>query len=131
MIGAPLDSWRGRTQRGDLLVGPSLRTIARRHDIRLLGRAVDASETTLIFEDDERLETDAVVWATGFRSDYSWIDISVFEERGLPVHRRGVTEAPGLYVLGMHNQYSRGSSLIAWVKDDAEFIVDQIRAARF
>jgi putative flavoprotein involved in K+ transport len=130
LIGAPLDSWRGRTQRGDLLVGPSLRTIARRHGIRLLGRAVGADETTLTFEDDERLEADAVVWATGFRSDYSWIDVGVFDEHGLPLHRRGVTEAPGLYFLGMHNQYSRGSSLIAWVKHDAEFIVDQIRTGR-
>jgi putative flavoprotein involved in K+ transport len=129
LIGASLDSLRGRTQRGDLLVGPGLRSLARRHDIRLLGRAVDAAGSRLVFERDEVLDTEAVVWATGFRSDYSWIDVPVFDERGLPMHRRGVTAEPGLYFLGMHDQYSRGSSLIAWVKDDAEFIVEQALGA--
>jgi putative flavoprotein involved in K+ transport len=125
LIAAPLDSWRGRTQRGDLLVGPSLRTLARRHGIRLVGRATEGAGRTLTFEDGSSVAADAVVWATGFRSDYSWIDAPVFDERGLPVHRRGVTESSGLYFLGMQAQYSRGSSLIAWVKDDAQFIVDQ------
>jgi putative flavoprotein involved in K+ transport len=124
LIGAPLDSWRGRTQRGDLLVGPSLRTIARRHGIRLVGRAVGVDGSALLFEGGVSIDVDAVVWATGFRSDYSWLEVPIFDERGLPVHRRGVTGAEGLYFLGMHNQYSRGSSLIAWVKDDAEFIVE-------
>jgi putative flavoprotein involved in K+ transport len=49
--------------------------------------------------------------------------------RGAPKHRRGVTDAPGLYFLGMYHQHSRGSALIAWVKDDAAYIVDHIRRA--
>jgi putative flavoprotein involved in K+ transport len=130
LFDAPLDSWRGRTQRGDVLVGPSVRSLARRHGIRLVGRAVDAAGKSMSFDDRAALEPDAVVWATGFRSDYSWIDAPIFDEHGAPEHRRGVTAAPGLYFLGMHRQYSRGSSLIAWVKDDAEFIVDQIRSRR-
>jgi putative flavoprotein involved in K+ transport len=128
LFDAPLDSLRGRTQRGDVLVGPSVRSLARRHGIRLVGRAIDAAGRRLTFEPGESLETDAVVWATGFTSDYSWIDVPVFDERGLPDHRRGVTAAPGLYFLGMHRQYSRGSSLIAWVKHDAEFIVERIQS---
>jgi putative flavoprotein involved in K+ transport len=123
LIGAPLDSWRGRTQRGDLLVGPSLRTLARRDGIRLVGRATAAAGRAMTFEGGSTVDADAVVWATGFRSDYSWIDAPVFDEGGVPVHRRGVTELAGLYFLGMPGQYSRGSSLISWVKDDAKFIV--------
>src|SRR5215211_9212389 len=46
LIGAPLDSLRGRTQRGDVLVGQSLRQLARRHGVELVGRAVDAEGTT-------------------------------------------------------------------------------------
>ena len=41
-----------------------------------------------------------------------------------------MTESPGLYFLGMHLQYSRGSSLIGWVRHDAEFIVDTVARAR-
>ena len=70
-----------------------------------------------------------IVWATGFRPDYSWIEVPVFDERGAPRHRRGVSNSPGLYFLGMHLQYSRGSSLIGWVRHDAEFIVDAVARA--
>jgi len=120
-------SWRGRTQRGDLLIGTSLRQLARRHGVRLLGRTVDADSRTVRFADGQALKVEAIVWATGYRSDYSWIGVpEALDERGEPIHRRGVTHAPGLYFLGMHNQYSRGSALIGFVRHDASFIVDQI-----
>jgi putative flavoprotein involved in K+ transport len=127
LIDAPLDSWRGRTQRNDVLVGPSLRALARERGIELVGRVVDAHHCSIRFEDGPELAVETVVWATGFRSDYSWIRPAVFDEDGRPVHRRGVTDLDGLYFLGMQNQYSRGSSLIFWVKEDAEYIVDRVR----
>ena len=54
----------------------------------------------------------------------------VFDPQGTPVHRRGVTSSPGLFFLGMKNQYSRGSSLIGWVRHDHAFIVEQVRGTR-
>jgi putative flavoprotein involved in K+ transport len=45
------------------------------------------------------------------------------------VHRRGATESPGLYFLGLSWQHTRGSALLGWVKDDAEFIAEQINAS--
>lgn len=127
LIAAPLHSWRGRTQRGELLVGESLRRRARRAGIELLGRAVEAERRTAGFDDGRTIEFDAVIWATGYRSDYSWIHIPVFDEGGAPRHRRGVTDAPGLYFLGMHGQYSRGSSLLYWVREDAAYLVEKAR----
>jgi putative flavoprotein involved in K+ transport len=82
------------------------------------------------FEGGRAVEVDAVVWATGFRSDYSWIRVPVLDQRGAPLHRRGVTDVAGLFFLGMHFQYSRGSSLIHWVNEDAAYIVNQVLAAR-
>ena len=41
-------------------------------------------------------------------------------------HKRGVTEVPGLYFLGLQWQYTRGSALLGWVKDDAEYIANRI-----
>jgi len=131
LIAAPLESsLRGRTQRGDLLVGTSPRQVARRHGVELHARAVAADGTTVRFADDRTLQVDTVIWATGYDSDYSWIHQPVLDEYGQPRHRRGVTDAPGLYFLGMHNQYSRGSSLIYFVKEDAAHIVERVRAAR-
>jgi putative flavoprotein involved in K+ transport len=128
LIPAPFDTWRGRTQRGDLLVGASLRQLAGRHGIRLAGRATRAEGRAVTFADGQNLEVSAVVWATGYRSDYSWIHLPVLGPDSLPRHKRGVTESPGLYFLGMHNQYSRGSSLIHWVRHDAAYIAGQVRA---
>ncbi len=131
LIAAPLESsLRGRTQRGDLLVGTSPRQVARRHGVELHARAVAADGTTVRFADDRTLQVDTVIWATGYDSDYSWIHQPVLDEYGQPRHRRGVTDSPGLYFLGMHNQYSRGSSLIYFVKEDAAHIVERVRAAR-
>lgn len=128
LIAAPLDSWRGRTQRGDLLIGTSLGQLRRRHGVTLHGRTVDMHDRIARFRDGTQLEVEGVIWATGYRADYSWIDIGVFDARGMPVHERGVTRSPGLYFLGMKNQYSRGSSLIAWVRHDAKFIADAVLA---
>ena len=79
-------------------------------------RACDASEgTSVTFADRTSVEVQAVVWATGYRPDYAWLDLPILDDRGHPIHERGVTQAEGLYFLGMHRQYARGSSLIAWV----------------
>jgi putative flavoprotein involved in K+ transport len=94
--------------------------------VTLVGRIVDAGDRSVTLADGQVLDVEAVVWATGYRSDYSWLQVPVLDESGAPVHRRGVTDAPGLYFLGMHNQYSRGSSLIGFVRHDASFISDQI-----
>jgi putative flavoprotein involved in K+ transport len=76
------------------------------------------------------LDVSAVIWATGFRNDHSWIDAPIFDDQGRVVHRRGVTDSRGLYFLGLTWQYTRGSALIGWVEDDAQYIADQIKTFR-
>ena len=69
-----------------------------------------------------------MIWTTGYRPDYSWIDLHVFDPDRRLRHRRGVTDVPGLYFLGLTWQHTRGSALLGWVKDDAEFIAERIAA---
>jgi putative flavoprotein involved in K+ transport len=117
----------GRRMSGrDTLIGSTPRALRRRHGVQLHGRAVDAAGSTVGFENGTKLEVDAVIWATGFRVDHSWIDVPVFDDEGRLVHRRGVTASPGLYFLGLSWQHTRGSALLGWVKDDAEHIASQI-----
>jgi putative flavoprotein involved in K+ transport len=82
------------------------------------------------FSDGGRLDVGTVIWATGFVPDYSWIDVPIFDEAGGIVHQRGVTKSPGLYFLGVYWQHTRGSALLGWVKDDAEYIAQQISVSR-
>jgi putative flavoprotein involved in K+ transport len=117
-----------RLQHRDTLIGSSPRDV-RRHGVELKPRVTGASSRTATFADGSELEVDAVIWATGYRSDYSWTDAPIFDSSGRVKHRRGVTDVPGLYFLGLSWQHTRGSALVGWVKDDAEFIADQIDAA--
>jgi putative flavoprotein involved in K+ transport len=114
----------------DTLIGSSPRTLRRRHGVQLHKRAIDAAGSTVSFAGGTQLDVGSVVWATGFRADHSFIDVPVFDADGRLKHRRGVTEAPGLYFLGLSWQHTRGSALLGWVKDDAEFIAQQINAFR-
>jgi putative flavoprotein involved in K+ transport len=114
-------------QREDTLIGSSPRKI-RRVGVELKPRLTGASGREVSFADGSTVEVDAVLWATGYRPDYSWVDASVFDSDGRVKHRRGVTDVPGLYFLGMPWQYTRGSALIGFVKDDAEFVAERIES---
>ncbi len=68
----------------------------------------------------------SVIYGTGFRFDFGWIDLPVFDERGYPRYERGVTEVPGLYFVGLHWQHTAGSGLFYQVGCDAEYVVDHL-----
>ena len=77
--------------------------------------------------DGRTLPVEGIIWATGFRPDYHWIDLPVFDEMGHPRHDRGVVrEAPGLYFVGLHFQTGLTSALLGGVGADAQYIVSQI-----
>lgn len=115
-----------RLQHRDTLIGSSPRELTRRYGVELKPRVVDAGGRTVRFADGSELEVDAVIWATGYRPDYGWVELPVFEADGRVRHRRGVSDVPGLYFLGLTWQHTRGSALLGWVKDDAEFIAERI-----
>jgi putative flavoprotein involved in K+ transport len=127
ILNKTVDSRLGRKlSTRDTLIGSSPRELKKRYGVEVKSRVVDADGRTVRLEDGSELEVDAVIWATGYRADYSWIKLPMFDEDGRLRHRRGVTDVPGLYLLGLTWQHTRGSALIGWVKDDAEFIADRI-----
>jgi putative flavoprotein involved in K+ transport len=130
LIRAPVSSRLGSRlhKKGETLVGSSPRA-ARRQGIRLHGRTVDISGREVRFADATTVIPAAVIWATGFRLDHSFVDAPVFDTAGALVHKRGVTSAEGLYFLGLPWQHTRGSALLGWVKEDAEYIASEIARA--
>ena len=109
----------------ETLIGSSPRS-ARKLGIQLRPRATAGQGRSVTFADGSELAVDGVVWATGFRVDHSFVQLPVFDEGGAVTHRRGVTDVPGLYFLGLLWQHTRGSALLGWVKDDAQFIAERI-----
>jgi putative flavoprotein involved in K+ transport len=114
----------------DTLIGSSPREMIKRYRVELEPRLLDADGRRARFEDGTEFDVDAVIWATGYRPDYSWIKLPIFDENGRLRHRRGVTDVPGHYFLGLTWQHTRGSALIGFIKDDAEFIAEKIAEHR-
>jgi putative flavoprotein involved in K+ transport len=83
--------------------------------------------------DSARLQADlrsgeirAVVWATGFRPDYGWLDVPVVDEKGRLRHDGGVVDSPGLYALGLPVLRRRKSTFIHGIEDDAREVIDHL-----
>jgi putative flavoprotein involved in K+ transport len=117
-----------RLSQRDVLIGSSPRGL-RRAGVTLRPRLASVEGRRAVFDDGTELDIDAIVWATGYRPDYSWIHVPEIKsgDGGL-VHRRGETDAPGLFFAGLTWQHTRGSALIGFVKDDAAFIAGRIDA---
>jgi putative flavoprotein involved in K+ transport len=126
LLSKTVDSRIGRRAQGrDTLIGSSPRD-AKRHGVLVRPRAVGADGRTVRFADGSELEVDAVIWATGYRPDHSWIELPVHGDDGRLRHRRGVSDVPGLYFLGLSWQHTRGSALLGFAGDDAAFIAGQL-----
>ena len=83
-----------------------------------------------LLDDGQVLQVSNVVWCTGYERGFSWIDLPVFDERGMPMHRRGVAVAvPGLSFVGLQFLYAMSSSMVHGVERDANYIAERIVSA--
>jgi len=123
-----LESRLGRRMSSrDFIIGSSRRRL-KAAGVRFRPAVADAGERTVSFTDGTSLDVGLVIWATGYRSDYSWIDIRGVIGEGKVVHRRGVTDVPGLYFVGLSWQHTRGSALLGFVHDDTAHLAGRIAA---
>ena len=111
------DEW-ARLNRRDVDVGPPQRFQPTR-----------VPESATLQLDLGRGEIRSVLWATGFRPDYSWLHVPVLDEKGHLRHDGGVVcEAPGIYALGLPVLRRRKSSFIHGVEDDARELIEHLAA---
>jgi putative flavoprotein involved in K+ transport len=83
-------------------------------------RVVGVQDWLPLLDDGRVLDVASVVWSTGYRQDFSWIDLPIFDEAGQPLHERGVvTSEPGLYFVGLVFQYAASSDVLPGVGRDA------------
>jgi putative flavoprotein involved in K+ transport len=84
---------------------------------------VPATPSTL---DLRRTGVSSVVWATGYRPWYPWLDVPVLDADGHIRHRRGVTEVPGLYAIGLRFQHRRNATFVDGARHDAAYLTEEI-----
>lgn len=111
--------------------GPALRVqaadLARRGVERVTDRVTHVQDGRPVLADGRVIDAANVVWCTGFRQVFDWIDLPVFGADGWPEEMRGVVErAPGLYFTGLGFQYAASSMLIAGAGRDAAYVAKRI-----
>lgn len=113
--------------RPEPIMGTNLKQLFGIPNVSLVGRTLGTRENKIICEKALPGTVSNVIWATGFKPDFSWIELDVFnKDTGFPIQNRGVTKAKGLYFLGLAWMYSRDSGLLGGVKGDAEYITNQL-----
>lgn len=120
------DSWiRKVFPRGpDPIVGRELITMLREGRVTRRPQVVGTEGDTVVFEDGTKDRYGSVIWATGFKSDLSWIGIpGTLSPEGKPLHRRGVSPVDGLFYAGLENQLTSISSNIYGVRHVSEHLV--------
>lgn len=123
----------GRKLRPHILEGGAPRIRVKSDDLKAAGvqlvpRTVGVRDGLPLLEDGRVLDVTNVIWCTGFRHDFDWIDAPVLDAANEPVHDGGVAAAPGLYFLGLDFQYSFASENVGGVRYDAKRIARHIAA---
>jgi putative flavoprotein involved in K+ transport len=96
---------------------------------RTAARTIGVRDGRPLLDDGSTLEVSNVIWCTGFRGNFPWIDLPIFDDKGTPRHASGVvTEVPGLYFVGLQFLYALSSSMIHGVGRDAARISDAVAA---
>ncbi|WP_151083253.1 flavin-containing monooxygenase [Nocardioides cynanchi] len=122
---SPVAAWF-RKRGGDLVIGTSWDDIDAA-GIHIHPRLAAADGHTATCADQSQLDdVAAVVWATGFRPDYSWLNVPGVWDGHQIAHHRGATSVPGLWFIGLPWQHTRGSALLGFVGADAAWVADQV-----
>ena len=111
---------------GDLVLKPTYKKMVKA-GVKRVGRTIGAEQGYPLLENNISLNVNNIIWCTGFRYNFNWIRLDIFDSTGFPFHNRGViNKVPGIYFLGLHFQHTISSSLLGGVGKDAEYIVDLI-----
>ena len=121
----------GRKVRPHVLAGGAPRIRVKSDDLLAAGvervaKTIGARDGLPVLEDGRVMDVANVIWCTGFRQDFSWIDVPVFGEDSEPMHERGITSEPGLYFVGLDFLYSFTSENVGGVGRDARHIAKHI-----
>jgi putative flavoprotein involved in K+ transport len=131
-----VDTRIGRKLRPELIAHAAPLIRRREQDLAAVGierveRVAGVRDGLPVLADGRVVDVPNVIWCTGFRNDFSWIDLPVFDGDGQPQHYRGVVESEsGLYFLGLVFQYSASSDVLPSRGRDARYIAKHIAKQR-
>ena len=126
----------GRKAREGFVKGGTIVVRVKPNDIAAAGiarvpKVTGVRDGSPVLEDGQVLDVANVIWCTGFRQDFSWIDLPIFDESGAVAHDRGVVPAePGLFFLGLPFQFAAASDTLPGVGRDAAYVAKRLARSK-
>ncbi|MCG8732483.1 flavin-containing monooxygenase [Tenacibaculum finnmarkense] len=122
-------SWIGKKINSSIqpVIGTDVKEILSRENVIAVGRTNSASNTDITFEKQTVSTIKNIVWATGYRPNFSWIESLELDKDGYPKNYRGVSTIEGLYFIGLPWMFTRGSATLGGVANDASYLADIIK----
>ncbi len=106
------------------IIGTDVKEILSRKNVIISGRTKDALKDEIIFENNSIFSIKNIVWATGYRPNFKWIEGLELDENNYPKNYRGVSNIEGLYFIGLPWMYTRGSATLGGVSKDASYLAN-------
>lgn len=104
------------------VIGTNVKSLFKKYNVHCVGRMLDAHHRDLIFEEKTISSIKNIIWATGFKPNFNWIENELLDTNSYPKNYRGVSTIEGLYYLGLPWLHTRGSATLGGVQKDAQYL---------
>ncbi len=108
------------------VIGTDVKKLFKKPNVHCVGRTLDTDNETIVFEKERISSIKNIIWATGFKPNFNWIEGEQMDSKNYPKNYRGISEIKGLYYLGLPWLHTRGSATLGGVKNDAIYLNDYI-----
>ena len=122
------NSWIGKriSSSKQPIIGTDVQDILDRNNVKTVGYTLDASQNTVKTTKKTLSNIKNIVWATGYKPNFKWINNIELTKDGYPKHHRGISTTKGLYFIGLPWLHTRGSATLGGVKKDAKYLAQKI-----
>ncbi|WP_274474656.1 flavin-containing monooxygenase [Mangrovimonas aestuarii] len=122
-------SWIGKKLSKGIqpIIGTDVKSLLKKDNVVCVGRTIDANQEHITFEKTTINSIKNIVWATGFKPNFNWIEGIELDQDQYPKNFRGVSNMQGLYFIGLPWLYTRGSATLGGVKIDAQYLSNYIK----
>ncbi|WP_179004363.1 flavin-containing monooxygenase [Winogradskyella forsetii] len=121
-------SWLGKkiSQSKQPIIGTDVKSIIKRDSVKAVGYTIDAEENTIKTATKTLTDVKNIIWATGYKPNFEWIEDIELAKDGYPKHHRGISTTEGIYFIGLPWLHTRGSATLGGVKKDAAYLANHI-----
>ncbi|TBW30055.1 NAD(P)/FAD-dependent oxidoreductase [Gramella sp. KN1008] len=123
------DTWLGRrlSRSRQPVIGTDVKAILNRPNVEAVGKTKNAEGKIVVTEKKRLTDLRNIIWATGYRPNFNWIEGQELSKDGYPKHYRGVSNIEGLYFIGLPWLHTRGSATLGGIKKDAQYLYSYIK----